>query len=249
NGNGIAALRASGIEVIEDVCRDEAYSVNQGFFLTHTDKRPLISLKVATSLDGKIATHSGNSQWITGETARHFGHLLRSNHDAIAVGSGTVLADNPNLTCRLPGLEDASPKRIVFDRRLRMSLEHQIMKTASEIPTLIVTRKKDAAILHDAVSAIVTGPSTSLKDIMASLVEHGITRMLIEGGGQLAASFLKEGLIDHIYWIQAPMIIGGDGLDAVASLNIDQLDQCSNFALKESRPLGKDMMHHYCATP
>ena len=118
DGRGIEQLRQAGVEVSVGLCRAEAEAINAGFILRVRAGRPLVTLKLATSLDGRIATRSGESQWITGEQARARGHLLRASHDAIMIGSGTALADDPALTCRLPGLEDRSPVRIVLDGRL-----------------------------------------------------------------------------------------------------------------------------------
>lgn len=245
NGKGIRKLREHGITVIEDICHDEAYEVNRGFFLTHTHNRPMVTLKIATSIDGKIATSTGKSQWITGDIARNFGHLLRSNHDAIAVGSGTVLADDPSLNCRLNGLENQSPKRIVFDRRLRITNQHQLIQTASEIPTFIITSEIDTEHIDKAASIIKIDTSTGLQRVLSELTAHNITRLLIEGGGHLAASFLKEQLVDHLYWIQAPVIIGNDGISAVAAMQLDELNEAPQFSLQNTRHLGKDTLHHY----
>lgn len=138
NGQGIAKLRAAGIEVVEDVCREEAVALNCGFFSVIKKKRPYVALKIATSQDGKI-TNPGN-RWITNEASRAWGHMLRSRYDAIATGIGTVLADDPLLTCRLPGLEDCSPVRVLFDSQNRLPPDSQLAKTTGEVPVWVMTK-------------------------------------------------------------------------------------------------------------
>ena len=138
-GGGIKALRGAGLEVAVGTCGGEAAELNAGFLKRIDRGLPLVTLKVATTLDGKIATHTGESQWITGEGARAAAHLLRASHDAVMIGVGTALADDPELTCRLPGLEGRSPVRIVLDRRLRTPLTSKLVSSAATAPTWIVT--------------------------------------------------------------------------------------------------------------
>ncbi len=141
DGKGIAQLRQAGVEVTLGLMRTEAEALNAGFFLKERSGRPLVTLKLASSLDGRIATRTGASQWITGEEARAWAHWLRATHDAIMIGSGTALADDPSLTCRLPGLEDRSPVRIVLDGRLRLPATSRLALTANEVPTWLMTRR------------------------------------------------------------------------------------------------------------
>src|ERR1700693_2815456 len=138
-GGGLAALRAAGLSVEAGLCAAEAAEINAGFFQRVRLGRPLVTLKLATSLDGRIATASGGSRWITGEAARQRAHLLRAEHDAVLVGTGTVLADNPRLTCRLPGLEQRSPIRIVIDRQLRTPPSAHVIAEATQIATWVLT--------------------------------------------------------------------------------------------------------------
>ena len=137
-GKGFEALRAAGIDVEVGVCETEARDLNAGFFKRVTQGRPIVTLKTATTLDGRIATHSGESRWITGEVARAASHMLRATHDAILVGVQTAAEDDPDLTCRLPGLGHRSPIRIVLDPRLRLPLTHKLVATAREVPTWLV---------------------------------------------------------------------------------------------------------------
>jgi len=216
NGKGIAQLQAAGIEVIEDICKPEAMEINRGFFSVIEKKRPYIALKLATSSDGKIT--NPKSHWITGEAARAYGHLLRSRYDAIATGIGTVLADDPLLTCRLPGLEDRSPVRVVFDRKHRLPKHSQLVKTAEQIPLWIMTSPLQASV-H-------------------ALAEKGITRLLVEAGQKLSESFLRSGLVDRVYWFRNPRAIGDAGLSAA-------LPDRTLFTLEESRMLGEDVLETY----
>ncbi|MGI9507238.1 MAG: bifunctional diaminohydroxyphosphoribosylaminopyrimidine deaminase/5-amino-6-(5-phosphoribosylamino)uracil reductase RibD, partial [Geminicoccaceae bacterium] len=139
DGRGIEQLRQTGIRVDIGLMREEAEALNAGFLLNVTKNRPMVTLKLATSLDGKIATRSGESQWITGAHARASGHRLRASHDAIMIGSGTALADDPTLTCRLPGLDDRSPVRVVLSRRCRLPLGSKLVTNARKMPTWLVT--------------------------------------------------------------------------------------------------------------
>ena len=138
DGGGMARLRAAGIEVVEGVCAAEAAEAAAGFVLRVTRSRPLVTLKIATTLDGRIATRTGHSQWITGETSRAFAHGLRAGHDAILVGAGTAQADNPSLTCRLPGLGDRSPVRVVVDGASPLPTSHHLIAGASATPSWIL---------------------------------------------------------------------------------------------------------------
>ncbi|MBV9522558.1 MAG: bifunctional diaminohydroxyphosphoribosylaminopyrimidine deaminase/5-amino-6-(5-phosphoribosylamino)uracil reductase RibD, partial [Alphaproteobacteria bacterium] len=139
SGAGIARLRASGIRVDTGVCAAEGAELNAGFLTRMREGRPLVTLKLATTLDGRIATHSGESRWITGALARERAHLLRAEHDAVMVGSNTVLHDDPLLTCRLPGLAHRSPVRLVVDSRLRVPLTARLVAAAREVPTWFLT--------------------------------------------------------------------------------------------------------------
>lgn len=222
NGQGVAQLRAAGIEVIEDVCGREAAEINCGFFSVIQKKRPFISIKLASSLDGKIATSSGQSQWITGEAARAFGHLLRSRYDAIATGIGTVLADNPMLTCRLPGLEDRSPVRVVFDRDGRLPGDSALARTTGGVPVWVLSDGVERAV--------------------ETLAERGITRLLVEAGPTLSTAFLQSELVDRIYWFRAPVMIGLDGRNAIGDGFAAELEKLERWRLTERRVIGNDSL-------
>jgi len=254
NGHGLERLADAGIEVTEGTCESEALEVNLGFVLAKTIDRPQVSLKMATTLDGKIATHTGNSKWITGPQARRYSHLLRAQNDAIMVGVGTALADNPRLDCRLAGLENTSPVRIVADSRLRLPLTSELVKTAAQTPLwLIAAPGNDSdrirAFEDLGVQIIPTEIGDSgypcMKLALEQLVSRGITRLLVEGGSHLQASLVKEGLVDRVYWFRAAKIIGGDGIPALQSIGLDAVADAPVLDLVETRRLGEDHLESY----
>ncbi len=253
-GQGLARLRAGAIEVTEGVLGDEAADLNTGFLLRVSEGRPTFTLKLATSLDGRIAAGNGDSKWITGEPARRCAHLLRATHDAALVGAATVLADDPALTCRLPGHARCSPLRLVADSRLRLPAEAQVVRTARDLPTWVLTTAAADAVRREALQAAgvtvieVAGGSEGVPDARAmarALAERGLTRVMIEGGGRLAASFLRAGLIDRLCWFTAPKIIGGDGIPAVAALGLDAVRAAPAFRLRQTCRLGTDIFCEY----
>ncbi len=247
DGRGNDQLRQAGIQVDVGLMKTKAETLNAGFLLNVTQKRPLVTLKLATSLDGRIATGRGESQWITGERARAAGHRLRATHDAIMVGSGTALADDPTLTCRLPGLEDRSPIRVVLDRRCRLPLTSHLAQSAHEIPVWLITsegapKTKIEAYRNAGIEVIQIKPSReSQRGLAEALAGRGITRLLVEGGALVAASLLRCGLVDRLHWFQAPMVIGGDGRPAIDELFIDRLADAPTFERKASEVLASDV--------
>jgi len=206
--------------------------------------RPRVTLKLATSLDGRIATASGESQWITGEEARLEGHRLRAAHDAILVGVETVLADDPALTVRLPGRTVDQPLRVVLDSRLRtpptarVANEDTLILTVAEpspIGTAVVER---VAADHDRPSVVAS---------LSALKRRGVSSVLIEGGGQVAASFLRAGLVDRLEWFRAPILLGGEGRPCVAALALAKLADAPTFGRLSAEPVGDDLWERYDA--
>jgi diaminohydroxyphosphoribosylaminopyrimidine deaminase/5-amino-6-(5-phosphoribosylamino)uracil reductase len=262
-GGGLARLRAAGLVVETGLCATEAAEINAGFFQRVRFGRPLVTLKLATSLDGRIATSSGESQWITGPPARERGHLLRATHDAILVGTETVLADDPQLTCRLPGLADKSPVRVALDARLRLPLTARLVVEARLIPTWVVTLSGAAAArqqaLRDAGVVVAAAAADSeghidLAMALGLLGERGVTRVLVEGGGRLAAALLRQRLVDRLAWFHAPILLGGDGVPAVAELGLDTLAEAPGFERLSTETVGDDVLtmfraHRAEATP
>ena len=243
-GGGLARLREAGIAVESGLYGDEAAEINAGFFQRVRTGRPLVTLKLATSLDGRIATASGESRWITGPAARERTHLLRAMHDAILVGTATVLADDPQLTCRLEGLEHRSPVRIALDRNLVIPHEVRLVAEARRTPTWFITlsgsdpgrrnglRGAGVEILDAVPDA--TG-RIDLRDALRRLGERGLTRLLVEGGGRLAASLLRAGLVDRLVWLHAPLLLGGDAVPAVQALGLGALAEAPGFDLLSRR--------------
>ena len=239
SGRGLAKLREAGIAVEMGALADRARELNAGFLSRVTKGRPMVALKLATSLDGRIATRAGESRWITGEEARAFGHRLRATHDAIAVGSGTVLADDPELTCRVPGLEHRSPVRLVFDRRGRIPATAKVMSQTP--PTWVIGERP----VKNVAQFVEIAKNTEPAEVLAKLGETGLTRILVEGGAVLATTLLKAGLVDRLYWFRAPIVIGGDGLPGIAPMELDRLAQGVGLRCTGRRTLGNDVLELY----
>jgi diaminohydroxyphosphoribosylaminopyrimidine deaminase/5-amino-6-(5-phosphoribosylamino)uracil reductase len=254
HGSGFRRLREAGIEVVEGVGLKEAEAINEGFFSKIRTGRPLVALKAATTLDGRIATGTGESQWITGEVARARGHLLRAQFDAIMVGIGTAVADNPMLTCRLPGLSNRSPVRIVVDGRRRLALTSNLVISARRQPTWLVALagSHDAryeAFLSAGVEIIEAPPDRSgqpdLAVVVKKLSERGLTRVLVEGGSRLSAALLRDDLIDRIYWFRAPGVMGGDGIPVASAFGVEKLDAMRRFVRDAVSAQGGDSLEIY----
>ena len=250
-GEGVRRLRAAGLHVDIGLCEAEAAEINAGFFCRLRSGRPLVTLKLATSLDGRIATRRGESQWITGPPARERAHLLRAVHDAIIVGTGTVIADDPQLTCRLPGLADRSPVRVVIDRHLRIPPTMRLISDTRAVPTWVLTlpsadpaRRQAFLCAGATVIDIDPGPdgNGSLAAALAALGTRGITRLLVEGGGHLAAAFARARLVDRLVWVHAPMLIGGDGVPAIAELGLEMLSAAPSFERLSTATVGDDVL-------
>ncbi|MFM7343999.1 MAG: bifunctional diaminohydroxyphosphoribosylaminopyrimidine deaminase/5-amino-6-(5-phosphoribosylamino)uracil reductase RibD [Tagaea sp.] len=241
DGRGLGKLREAGIEVVEDVLRAEAEALNAGFFLRVRENRPFVTLKLAGSLDMRIATSTGESKWITGEAARHRAHLLRAEHDAVMAGSGTVLADDPALDVRLPGLADLRRVRVVADGRLRTPLSAKLVATAPTQPTWILTRAEAPAFGAAGVE-IVRLDAMEPRAMLAALAERGITRLLIEGGAALASAFLRANLVDRLAIFRAGAAIGGEGLPALAELGVAKLANAPRFRLESVERVGDDTL-------
>lgn len=235
DGAGLSRLDAAGIEVVTGVERDAATELNAGYVLQRTAGRPMVTLKIAATLDGRIATRGGASRWITGAAARRQAHLLRASYDAVAVGIGTVLADDPALTCRLPGLAGRSPVRVVFDGALRLPRTSTLARTAAATPLWVVTREgADGQALAEAGAEIIAVPAgrdgrPELTAAVAALGRRGITRLLVEGGTTLATAFVAAGLVDRLAWFAAPRLLGADARPAIGALERDDIAAAPGF--------------------
>jgi diaminohydroxyphosphoribosylaminopyrimidine deaminase/5-amino-6-(5-phosphoribosylamino)uracil reductase len=219
----------------------------------------MIALKLATSLDGKIALASGESRWITGPEARQRGHLLRATHDAILIGTGTAAADDPQLTCRLGGLEDRSPLRIVLDRSLRLPSNARLFDGAA--PTWVIhgpgadgasataLRRRNKNHIEILEIPLAGDGKLDLPALFALLAERGLTRVLVEGGGTLAAGLLRANLVDRLYWFRAGAVIGAEGRPAVESLGLQDLAGMARFRRRDHVSCGDDVMEIWTPAP
>ena len=257
-GEGLRRLRAAGLEVEVGLCAEEAAEVNAGFLSRLRLGRPLVTLKFATSLDGRLATASGESQWISGPPARERAHALRASHDAIMVGTGTVIADDPQLTCRLPGLDQRSPVRVVIDRHLRIPSAARLIVDAGLVPTWVLTSRsadpdRRAAFLANGVILIDVDlgrdGQIDLAAALATLAERGITRLLVEGGARVAAALIRAGLVDRLVWVHAPLVIGGDGIPAIAGLDVAALADAAAFERLATETIGEDVLTTFRVRP
>ena len=253
-GNGIAKLRASGIQTVVGVCESDALELNAGFISRVTRARPLVHLKMASTLDGKIATFRGESKWITGSQARRRVHAMRAEVDAVLVGIGTALTDNPKLTCRLAGMENLSPIRIVLDPRLELPLTSELANSSTENATWLITGldvdTSRLSLLRGLGIEVIQIASdenghVDLQKTLSALAKCGITRLLIEGGGQIASAFLRLGLVDRISWFRAATIMGGDGISAVAGYGLSKLKDIQNFQHMSVERIGNDLLETY----
>jgi len=247
-GRGVRALRAAGIEVVADVLAEEAGAVSAWFRHYIVRGRPFVMLKLAASLDGRIATARGESRWISGPAARRWVHELRNRVDAVMVGSGTVLADDPALTCRLRGGRD--PIRIVVDGRLRMPARARVVRQRSSAPTLIATTSAASAARRAALTRagaevlLVPGARghVSLPALFRELATRGIVSVLIEGGGELAAAALRAKAVDRALLVSAPLLLGGDGRPMLGSLGVGRLARAPHVANPIFSRLGPDLL-------
>ncbi len=253
-GQGFAKLRAAGIAVDVGCEAREAAYAHAGHFRRIRDRRPHVILKLAVSADDRIGAAGGKPVAITGEAARARVHLLRAQCDAILVGIGTVLADDPLLTCRLPGMEARSPVRVVLDRSLRIPGDSRLVHSARATPLWVLTSElaeaPAAAKLGAAGAQVIrVSPSTpsglDLPAALRGLAEKGITRLMVEGGSRVAASFVAAGLVDEVWLLRGPDTIGAGGVSALDALPLGAITQSPDFRVRASEILGKDTLTIY----
>nr|WP_106160149.1 bifunctional diaminohydroxyphosphoribosylaminopyrimidine deaminase/5-amino-6-(5-phosphoribosylamino)uracil reductase RibD [Hasllibacter halocynthiae] len=249
DGAGAARMRAAGIEVVEGVRAGRAARDQAGFLLSRTEGRPFVTLKLAATLDGRIATATGESRWITSTEARRLVHAERARHDAVLVGAGTVRADDPDLSVRgfpVP----RQPVRAVLSRRLDLPLG-RLAATAREVPVILVHGEGapgDARTAWDAAGAErIAIPSPRGRHVdpaaaLRALAGRGVTRVLCEGGGTLAAALLQAGLADELLVFGAGVALGAEGRPMLGALGVDALADAPRFALRELRPVGPDTL-------
>jgi diaminohydroxyphosphoribosylaminopyrimidine deaminase / 5-amino-6-(5-phosphoribosylamino)uracil reductase len=254
-GQGHAKLRAAGIVVDVGPGAAEAARDHAGHFRRIRDKRPHVILKLAVSADDKIGAAGHKPVTITGEAARTRVHLLRAQCDAILVGIGTVLADDPVLTCRLPGMEAFSPVRVVLDRALRVPGTSRLVHSARRTPLWIMTSDfadAPAAMKLGAAGAQVfrvaatnTPPGLDLPEVLRALSERGISRLMVEGGARVASSFVSAGLVDEAWLLRGPDTVGADGVPALDALPLSALTGSPALKVRASESVGKDTLTIY----
>ncbi len=255
-GQGHARLRAAGIKVDVGLCADQAARDHAGHFRRIRDRRPHVVLKLAVSPDGKIAAAGHKPVAVTGERVRSRVHLLRAQCDAILVGIGTVIADDPELTCRLPGMMKRSPVRVVLDRALRISGNSKLVHSARTVPLWVMTSdiaEAPAAMALGAAGAQVLRapavtsplPGLDLSAVLHSLAEKGITRLLVEGGAKIASSFVRAGLVDEVWLFRGPNEIGEGGVNALDALPLSAITGSPEFKARASESFGDDQLTIY----
>ncbi|NBV05877.1 MAG: bifunctional diaminohydroxyphosphoribosylaminopyrimidine deaminase/5-amino-6-(5-phosphoribosylamino)uracil reductase RibD [Proteobacteria bacterium] len=225
NGNGLKKIQEAGINVVFPVLEKAAQEINRGFFKAKKTGLPFVTLKLATSLDGKIATKNFDSKWITSEKAREFSHLLRAKNDVILVGANTVRQDNPSLDCRILGLQDYSPQPVIISNKNDFDPELKIFSKQKKSPIIL---------------------KGTPENILKKLCLDGFNSVLIEGGKNIATQFLQENLVDELVWIRNKKIIGSDGISAIGEMGFSSISQIlDNFIRIEIRELKEDLIEIY----
>jgi diaminohydroxyphosphoribosylaminopyrimidine deaminase / 5-amino-6-(5-phosphoribosylamino)uracil reductase len=247
---GAERLRAAGIDVVSGVERERACELNASFFNSFVSRRPWVVLKLALSADGAIAAASRRKQWLTGPDAQAEVHRLRAGVDAVAVGLGTALADDPALTARGDPRPRVPPARIVFDDDARLPVDRVLVHTARDLPTIVVTRRPDetrARHLEDMGVRILR--ASTLESALEQLARDGIRSILVEGGAGLAGRLLRSGLIDRMVIFRTPVVLGPGALHAFAHAPGVSLADADRFRLLETQAFGDDTMSVYALTP
>ncbi|HWO42528.1 MAG TPA: bifunctional diaminohydroxyphosphoribosylaminopyrimidine deaminase/5-amino-6-(5-phosphoribosylamino)uracil reductase RibD [Candidatus Eisenbacteria bacterium] len=246
-GRGLAALRRAGIAVRSGVLSEQCERLNEAFTKYITRKLPFVTLKLAASLDGRIATAGGDARWVTGSAARHEVHELRNRLDAVLVGAGTVLADNPRLTCRIAGGRD--PWRVILDGRLRIPLEARLLHERAREKNIIVTGTRVSARKIRALESLgaqvwrfgLRGGLVPWRAVLKRLARIGITSVLVEGGAATAASALRDRAVDKVLLFYAPKIFGGDGRSMIDSVGVTRVGRAIRLERIEVARRGEDI--------
>lgn len=246
SGRGLAMLEAAGVDVVSGVGADEAHAVLEAYLHRQRNKRPQVILKLAVSADGMIGRRGEGQVAITGKEARARSQLLRAESDAILVGVGTAIADDPELTCRLEGYQHRSPSRLVLDRRLELPLTSKLATTAHKTPVIAVTDQADAPDLAGRRAALEAAGvdvlnAGDLGVLLDELGRRGISSLIVEGGARVASDFLAAGLVDRILLFTSPVIVGEGGLPSPLTEQTVPAD----FRLRAREPLGADWMADY----
>ncbi|MEM9582644.1 MAG: bifunctional diaminohydroxyphosphoribosylaminopyrimidine deaminase/5-amino-6-(5-phosphoribosylamino)uracil reductase RibD [Pseudomonadota bacterium] len=245
-GRGLSMLREAGIAVVEDVLAPQARRDHAGFLSRIEAGRPMVTLKLAMSLDGRIATAAGESQWITGPEARRVVHAMRARHDAVLVGAGTARADAPSLTVRDLGV-DRQPVRVVMSAALDLPQSGPLFETARDVPVWLLhgtdaPSDRVAAWSRAGAELILFDSGRDARGALQSLGARGLTRVFCEGGGQLAASLLQADCVDRLVVMQAGMVLGGDARAGIGALSLQALSLAERFVFCQQRAVGPDVM-------
>ncbi len=252
-GKGTALLRAAGIEVTVGIGAREAFLTHAGHFRRMIDGRPHLILKIAVSADGKTGLAGRKPAEISCDVSRAEAHMMRATADAIMVGSGTVIADDPQLNCRLPGMEDRSPIRVVLDGNLRIPLNSKLVRTARQVPLWVMTnddasREAERKLLVEGAFVLRTPPKNGRLDLAAALRrlgERGITRVLVEGGPILSAYLIGSDLVDEAVIVRSDKVLGADAINALEGMPLEALTQSAHLELVERRMSGSDSLARY----
>ncbi len=249
NGQGVEILKAAGISVTGGVLEAQANALHAGFFKRITQEMPWVTLKLASSFDGRIATATGESKWITGPDARRLVHGMRANHDAVMVGGGTARADDPSLNVRDMG-EVPQPVRVVISRKLDIPQSGKLAETAQDIPVWICHGPDAPQELRDAWAGLgakllecrLAGQQVDPVSALEALGEQGLTRVFCEGGGALAASLLAADMVDELVGFTAGLALGAEGQPSIGALGNHRLAEAKRFKLAETRAVGNDVL-------
>ena len=252
DGAGITRLKAAGIDVTTGICADDAQADLAGFLLKVEQGRPLVTLKLASSFDGRIATGTGESKWITGPEARRAVHAMRARHDAVMVGGGTARHDDPSLNVRDLGVAH-QPARVVVSRRLDLPLMSHLARTAKDTPVLLC-HGRDADPMSQQtwrdlgahlLPCAARGAQLDPHDVLQQLGAHGLTRVFCEGGSALAAALIEADLVDRLVGFTAGVAIGAEGLPNIGALGLGKLADAARFDLLSVRRVGADICHEW----
>jgi diaminohydroxyphosphoribosylaminopyrimidine deaminase/5-amino-6-(5-phosphoribosylamino)uracil reductase len=252
-GEGYARLRAAGIVVDTGVAADEAKRAHAGHLLRMRDRRPHVTLKIAMSADGRVGLSGRRPVQITGDLARARVHVMRAMSDAVLTGIGTAQADNPLLTCRLPGLEDRSPWRVVLDSALSLSTDSRLVATARAVPLLVVAAPtapsdRERVLRAEGVEVMRSEAGEgglALLPILRALADKGMTRLMVEAGPRIAVSFLRAALVDELVLFRAPVTVGDGGIDAFEGIAFGDLAKAGDLRLRHSEAIGSDTVETY----
>lgn len=250
NGTGCTRLEQAGISVSTGIAEEEARADHAGFFLRVSENRPLVTLKLASSFDGRIATGSGQSQWITGPEARRAVHMMRARHDAVLVGGGTARQDDPSLTVRDLGVT-RQPVRVVISRRLDLPLMGKLARSARDVPVWLChgpdadpqLKRTWQDLGAHLLECEARGGHLMASSVLRALADQGLTRVFCEGGGMLAASLIEADLVDRLVGFTAGLGIGAEGLPSIGAMGLSDLATAPRFDLASVRPLGGDILH------